>query len=349
MAFDTFPAFDWVEGELDPSVDAEALDGVVSLLASQPPDLATTLALVVIHNGQVVREMYGPETDASTTLISWSMAKSITQALVGMAVGDGLLSIHDDHLFPEWDNDERANITLGNLLNMTSGLDWVEDYVDDKASDVIEMLFGDKKYVGDHAAYAASKNLDAKPGMKYLYSSGTTNLVTKILARALGEKPGSTDAMSKFMQERLFNPLGMKTAIPRFDASGNFVGSSYVYATARDFARFGYLYLNDGMWDGSRLLPEGWVDYSRTPIARDPDNDLDYGAHVWMFPNDPGSIAALGYEGQFTWASSRRNLVVVRLGKTNAEHAPRFREELSKIVHAFPSQGSDFGNDGHHG
>ena len=349
MAFDTFPTVDWLDGELDPLVDVEALDGVVSLLASQPPDLATTLALVVIHNGQVVREMYGPDTDASTTLISWSMAKSITQALVGMAVGDGLLSIHDDHLFPEWDNDERANITLGNLLNMTSGLDWVEDYVDDKSSDVIEMLFGDKKFVGDHAGYAASKNLEATPGSKYVYSSGTTNLVTKILARALGEKPGSTDAMSKFMQERLFDPLGMRSAVPRFDASGNFVGSSYVFATARDFARFGSLYVNDGMWNGSRLLPEGWVDYSRTPIARDPDNDLDYGAHVWMFPKDPGSIAALGYEGQFTWASPRRNLVVVRLGKTNAEYGPRLRTELSKIVHAFPTQRSNFGNDGQHG
>jgi len=349
VAFDTYPALDWVEGELDPSVDADTLDGVISLLVSQPSDLATTLALVVIHNGRVVREMYGPETDASTTLISWSMAKSITQALVGMAVGDGLLSIDDDHLFPEWENDDRANITLGNLLNMTSGLEWLEDYVDGKASDVIEMLFGDKKFVGDHAAYAASKNLEAKPGTKYLYSSGTTNLVTKILSRALGEKPGSSDAMSKFMQERLFDPLGMQTAIPRFDTSGNFVGSSYVYATARDFARFGYLYLNDGMWDGSRLLPDGWVDYSRTPIARDPENNLDYGAHVWMFPNDPGSIAALGYEGQFTWASPHRNLVVVRLGKTNAEYAPRLREELSRIVHAFPTQGSDFGNDGQHG
>ena len=349
MAFDTFPTLDWLDGELDPTVDAKTLDDVVSLLASQPPDLATTLALVVVHNGQVVREMYGPDIDASTTLISWSIAKSITQALVGIAVGDGLLSIHDDHLFPEWENDDRSKITLGNLLNMSSGLEWVEDYVDDKSSDVIDMLFGDKKFIGNHAAYAASKNLEAAPGSKYVYSSGTTNLVTKILSRALGEKHGSTDAMSKFMQERLFGPLGMRSAIPRFDASGNFVGSSYVFATARDFARFGYLYVNDGMWNGSRLLPEGWVDYSRTPIARDPENNLDYGAHVWMFPNDPGSIAALGYEGQFTWASPQRNLVVVRLGKTNAEYGPRLRTELSKIVHAFPTQRSDFGNDGHHG
>jgi CubicO group peptidase (beta-lactamase class C family) len=111
VAFDTFPAINWLDGELDRTVDVETLDGVVSLLASQPHHLATTLALVVVHNGCVVREMYGPETDASTTLISWSMAKSITQALVGMAVGDGLLSIDDDHLFPEWEHDERANIT----------------------------------------------------------------------------------------------------------------------------------------------------------------------------------------------------------------------------------------------
>jgi len=349
VAFDTFPTLDWLDGELDTSVDVETLDRVLAELASQPEHLATTLALVVVHNGRIVREFYSPETEVSTTLISWSMAKSITQALVGMAVGDGLLSIHDDHLFPEWEHDDRANITLGNLLNMTSGLEWVEDYVDDKASDVIEMLFGTEKFVGNHAAYAASKNLEAKPGTKYLYSSGTTNLVTKILSRALGEKPGSTDVMSKFMQERLFDPLGMRSAVPRFDDSGNFVGSSFVYATARDFARFGYLYLNDGMWNGSRLLPEGWVDYSRTPIARDPDNNLDYGAHVWMFPNDPGSIAALGYEGQFTWASPRRNLVVVRLGKTNAEYGPQLRSELSKIVQAFPARASDFGNDGHHG
>ena len=331
MAFDTFPALDWLDGELAPSVDAETLDGAIAELASQPPHLATTLALVVIYNGRIVREFYGPEIDASTTLISWSMAKSITQALVGMAMGDGLLSIEDDHLFPEWENDERANITLGHLLNMSSGLEWIEDYVDDKSSDVIEMLFGSEKFVGDHAAYAASKNLDAAPGSKYVYSSGTTNLVTRILSRALGEKPGSTDAMSKFMQDRLFDPLGMHSAVPRFDASGNFVGSSYVYATARDFARFGYLYMTDGMWNGSRLLPEGWVDYSRTPIARDPDNDLDYGAHVWMFPNDPGSIAALGYEGQFTWASPKRNLVVVRLGTRVFSMHPRVTNEA--LVH----------------
>jgi CubicO group peptidase (beta-lactamase class C family) len=143
VAFDTFPAINWLDGELDRTVDVETLDGVVSLLASQPHHLATTLALVVVHNGRVVREMYGPETDASTTLISWSMAKSITQALVGIAVGDGLLSIDDDHLFPEWEHDDRAKITLGNLLNQMSGLEWLEDYVDDTASDVIEMLFGD--------------------------------------------------------------------------------------------------------------------------------------------------------------------------------------------------------------
>ena len=349
MAFDTFPALDWLDGELGGSVDTPALDSAISELANQPENFGTTLALVVVHNGRIVREIYGPDTDVSSTLISWSMAKSITQALVGMAVGDGLLSIDDDHLFPTWENDDRATITLGNLLNMKSGLEWLEDYVDDASSDVIEMLFGSEKFVGDHAAYAASKNLEATPGSKYLYSSGTTNLVTKILSRALGEKAGSSEAMSIFMQTRLFDPLGMKSAVPRFDESGNFVGSSFVYATARDFARFGYLYLHDGLWNGSRLLPEGWVNYSRTPVARDPDNGLDYGAHVWMFPNDPGSIAALGYEGQYTLVSPHRNLVVVRLGKTNADLGPQLRSQMSKIIRTFPTQGTNFGNDGLHG
>lgn len=349
MASDTYPTHDWLTSEVDSSVDIKALDAGVSLLVSQPEKFGTTLALVVVHNGKVVREIYGQDTNEKTTLISWSMAKSITQAMVAMAVGDGLLSIEDDHLFPEWENDDRALITLGNLLNMSSGLEWVEDYVDEKVSDVIEMLFGTDKYVGDHAAYAASKNLEAIPGSKYMYSSGTTNLVTKILSRALGEQAGSFDAMTRYMHSRLFEPLGMSSALGRFDLSGNFVGSSYVYATARDFARFGYLYLKDGIWDGSRLLPDGWVNYSRTPIARDSENGLDYGAHVWMFPNDPGSIAALGYEGQFTWVSPRRNLVVVRMGKTDAELAPQLRTQLSKIIEAFPASGPEIGNDGQHG
>ena len=346
MAESLFPGTDWTTRSVPSDVDEVAIDAAIATLAEQLPEIGTTLALALVHDGHVVREMYGPDTNKDSTLISWSMAKTITQALVGIAVGDGLLSINDNDLLPQWHHDSRRDITLGNLLNMASGLDWCEDYVDDQTSDVIEMLFGDGDFAGDHASFAASKNLVAVPGTKYVYSSGTTNIICTVLAHALGDKHGSSEGMKTFMQTRLFDPLEMTSAIPRFDTSHNFVGSSYVYATARDFARFGYLYLRDGMWGNNRILPAGWVQYSRTPFARDEDNGFDYGAHLWMSPLDPGSMAALGYEGQFTWASPRRNLVLVRLGKTNAELAPRLRAELMKIISAFPATHADIGNDG---
>jgi CubicO group peptidase (beta-lactamase class C family) len=295
-----------------------------------------------------VREIYGEGVTAQSTLISWSVAKSITHALVGIAVKDGVLSVSDSNLFPHW-QDERARITLGNLLNMTSGLAWCEDYVNDSISDVIEMLFGEGDFAGDHAGYASAKELEAAPGSKYMYSSGTTNLVTRILAVALGEKNGSSELVESFMLQRLFEPIGINSAIPKFDDTGNFVGSSFVYAIARDFARFGYLYLNDGLWGDNRLLPEGWVQYGRTAVALDPENGLEYGAHWWMSPEDPGSMTAMGYEGQFTWISPDRDLVLVRLGKTDNELVPALRDQLVQIIRAFPAQRSEIGNDSTHG
>ena len=346
MVVSSFPGADWTNGPLASDVDGEAVDAAIAVLAEQLPEIGTTESLVLVHNGQLVREMYGSETNSESTVISWSMAKTITQALVGIAVGDGLLSVTDSDLLPQWHHDSRSQITLENLLNMASGLAWREDYVDDQASDVIEMLFGNGDFVGDHASFTAAKDLEADPGTKYLYSSGTTNIICRVLANALGEQQGSSDAIKSYLQTRLFDPLGMTSAVPRFDAVGTFVGSSYVFATAKDFARFGYLYLRDGMWGDTRILPRGWVQYSRTPFARDEDNGFDYGAHLWMSPLDPGSMAALGYEGQFTWASPKRNLVLVRTGKTNIELAPRLREELMKIITAFPATHADIGNDG---
>lgn len=348
MAHREFPLSQWSTSQPGPEVDVAEMDHALGLLEHQQSELGTTHALVVVHRGAVVRELYGPDTTPESTHISWSMAKSITQALVGMAVKDGLLSIDDSHLFDHW-TDGRQDITLGNLLNMSSGLEWVEDYVDDKVSDVIEMLFGDGGFAGDHAGYAASKPLEAQPGTKYLYSSGTTNLITHVLARALGEKVGTSEVITRFMNERLFAPIGMTSAISKCDGAGNFVGSSYVFATARDFARFGYLYLNDGVWNNERLLPEDWVSYARTPIARDPDNGFDYGAHWWMSPDDKGSMAALGYEGQFTWVSPSRDLVVVRLGKTDIALAPALRQQLLRIIRAFPAHEMNIGNDGTYG
>jgi CubicO group peptidase (beta-lactamase class C family) len=295
-----------------------------------------TLALLVLHKGKIVSEVYSPEVTAETTLISWSMAKSITHALVGIAQMDELLHVEDNNLFPEWANDERRNITLQQLLEMRSGLSWVEDYVDGDASDVIEMLFGTGK--GDNAAYAISQELVSVPGSEWLYSSGTTNIVTRLLGNVLGDSDGSHSCMEHFMRSRLFDALGMQ-AEPKFDAAGTFVGSSYVYATARNFAKFGQLYLNDGVCDGKRILPEGWVDHARAQHVFDGETGLGYGAHWWTLPGERNSLVAAGYEGQYIVVIPSRDLVVVRLGKTVAELRNAVVAELREVIEQFPVTG----------
>lgn len=356
MAPPVFPVEEWETCDPDRAVDVDRLDEAIARMMNDRTTLGLTQALVVVHEGRIVRELYGPGGGRETALVSWSMAKSITNALVGIAVGDGALALEDVNLMPEWERDDRGGISLRHLLNMASGLEWAEDYVDAGVSNVIEMLFADQPSTPtidthgrlnprgtqpvDAARYAAAMPLAATPGTTYVYSSGTTNIVARILADRLGEKPGSSHVMAEFMQRRLFRPLGMGSAEPQFDRAGTFVGSSYVYATARDFARFGWLFANDGVWDGVRLLPEGWVEFSATETARDAENGLGYGAHWWIFPDDDRSMAALGYEGQFTYVSPRRHLVVVRMGGTAAELNPNLRDGISAIIGAFPVERS---------
>lgn len=148
------------------------------------------------------------------------------------------------------------------------------------------------------------------------------------------------------MRKRLFDVIGMSTAVPKFDRAGTFVGSSFVYAAARDFARFGWLYLNDGMWDGTRVLPEGWVDHGRAYFGTDPENGTGYGAHWWLEPALPGSMAAFGYEGQFTFVVPDRDLVVVRLGKSPAPLPANVKDTLVSLIRAFPQVAPPGGKSG---
>src|SRR6185312_5645280 len=181
---------------------------------------------------------------------------------------------------PEWAGagDPRGPITLDLLLRMSSGLAFVEDYVREHPSDVIAMLFGEGQ--ADVAAYAAAKPLVHAPGSFWSYSSGTSNIVSRCLARAIDAFGPDFEA---FMRARLFEPIGMTSPIPKFDQAGVFIGSSYCFCTARDFARFGLLYLRDGVWDGRRLLPDGWVDYARTETFQQPNDEYGpYGAHWWL-------------------------------------------------------------------
>ena len=302
--------------------------------------------MVVVHQGRIVAERYGtqPETpfgpavelDADSTLISWSMAKSITHAAVGVLVGDDALDLDSAVPVAAWQGTAKARITWLDLLEMRPGLEFVEDYVDGETSHCIAMLFGEG--AGDHATYAAALPVLHEPGAVWNYSSGTTNILTRAIGEIVG---GGRSGMERFLHDRVFEPVGMTSAIPKFDDAGTFVGSSYVYATARDFARFGELYRHDGVAEsGERVLPAGWADHGRTFVAHEPTDDLehgfDYGRHWWMWPQYPGSIAAHGYEGQFTVVVPDRELTVVHLGKTDIGVRRHLVRHLDDLIAAVP-------------
>jgi len=275
-----WPTQDWPHGSLQ-RVDRAAFDGLVAeaFAAKKTSTLGETHALLIVQGGRITFERYGEGFDASSTHHSWSKAKSITQALIGLLVMDGKIDISAPADVPEWANDARSAITLDQLLRMSSGLKFIEDYAPGGGpSDVIAMLFGDGK--DDVAAYAAAQQLEHAPGTHWSYASGTTNIVSRVAARALDAYGPD---FKRFMAARLFEPLGIQSAIPRFDNAGTFIGSSYCFMTARDFARFGLLYMRGGVWDGRRILPEGWVDYARTPTFQQPGaGDNRYGAHWWL-------------------------------------------------------------------
>jgi len=193
------------------------------------------------------------------------------------------------------------------------------------------MLFQEGK--DDVAAYAAAQPLEHAPGTYWSYASGTTNIVSRIASRTLN---AYGPAFERFMQARLFEPLGIRSAKPRFDAAGVFIGSSYCFMSARDFARFGLLYLRDGVWDGQRLLPEGWVDYARTPTFQQPGVDSNrYGAHWWLDFGGPGSFSANGYDGQFTIIAPTKDLIIVRHGVTPLALKEDLKGWIGKLAACF--------------
>ena len=332
-----WPTQEWLEAAPPSGLDLEPL---LDRMFDDNGPLATTYAVVIVHQGRLIAERYqgglehfdrppDPVT-AGTRLLSWSMAKSMLQAVIGMLVGDGRIDLDAAADVPEWpDGDPRQAITLRHLLAMRDGLDFVEDYIDDRASDVINMLFGEGQ--ADMAHFAADRPLAAPPDTRFNYSSGTSNVISGIVARLLG--PGAP--YEAFLQDRLFGPIGMGSAVPQFDDVGTWVASSYVRATARDFARFGLLYLRDGVWDGTRLLPEGWVDYARTMVSDSPE-DGPYGAHWWGVAGDTlGTFRASGYEGQFISLCPALDLMLVRFGKTNATFGPELAAWRAEVIEAF--------------
>jgi CubicO group peptidase (beta-lactamase class C family) len=332
-----WPVPEWAES--DPPATVE-LGPLLDQAFDPEGPLARTFAVVIIHRGRLVAERYADELEhfdrppdpvgPDSKLISWSMAKSMLHATIGILVGEGRLSLDGPAPVPEWasPDDSRHAISLQDLLEMRDGLQFVEDYVDDTASDVIGMLFG--AGASDVVAYAAARPLAAAPGEQFSYSSGTSNVVSGIARRAVAPEP-----IDQWLRQRLFGPIGMASAEPGLDAAGNWVASSYVHATARDYARFGLLYLRDGVWDGERILPEGWVDHGRTPRSVDPTEGSLYGAHWWVVGGDHGTFRAAGYEGQSIVIVPALDLVVVRLGKTPEERSDALRLWREDVVAAF--------------
>jgi CubicO group peptidase (beta-lactamase class C family) len=319
-----WPTRQWPGGPLSVQVSRPALEELLSVAAAPRPLLGETRAVVIVHGGRLVAERYMPGFGPETPLLSWSMAKSITQALLGIAVRDGLVSIDRPMGNPRWaPGDRRAAVTWRQWINMVDGQDFREITARGTTdNDSARMLFGEGRL--DVAGFAASLPLIHQPGMHWNYNSGGVNLIADALGRAFAPGAGPAERRARVAQvlaRELFEPLGMSSAQPEFDATGTFIGSALVYASARDYARFGLLYLRDGLWDGRRLLPPGWVDFART---RTPASNTDtYGAGWWVEPTSPpgrdargapDAFFAQGHEGQLIVVVPSRDLVVVRLG-----------------------------------
>ena len=302
-----------------------------------PADMGPTHAFLAIQRGRIVSEAYAEGYGPGQTYPSWSMAKSILQALLGVAVREGKLGIFDPAAMPQWpDGDPRADITVDQLLRMASGLAFDENNVDGDISDTIAMLFGDGR--GDTAAYAAAKPLLHPPDTVFNYSSGTSNILSFVLSRALGDgTPLAPDAFTAFMNDALFRPIGITSAIPKFDKAGTWIGSSYCFMTPGDFARFGLLYLRGGFWKDRQILPFGWVDYARTQSAvpTGPDEWQGYGAHWWLGLGGPGSFSANGYGGQYVVLVPQKDLILVRHGDSHEAQGERVKRWIGEVAACF--------------
>jgi CubicO group peptidase (beta-lactamase class C family) len=336
----------WPTGDLVPDaglpagLDSQRLDRAVEEAFSDPDpkNPRRTRAVLIVHEGSIIAERYAPGITRDMPLIGWSMTKSMTSALVGILVGEGKLSPQAPAPVPEWrePNDPRGKITLEQLLWMSSGLSFSETYAEKPISDVQLMLFT----VPDTAAYAARLPLEAEPGTQWHYSTGTTNILGRIIRNSFDDEKD----YFAFPRRALFNRIGMRTAVFETDASGTFDCGAFLYASARDWARLGLLYLNDGIWEGERVFPDGWVAYSTSPASTAEKGN--YGAQIWLnrgpqgrpearpFPDLPQDLYYFeGYQGQFVGIVPSRRLVVVRLGMmTKGEWS--FSELLENVLAA---------------
>ena len=325
-----------------PGVAREALARRIDALFTGKAE-DETRAVIVLHAGRTVAERYAPGYHENTRFISWSMAKTVTATMIGMLIADGRLQLDQSAPVPAWQRpgDPRGEITLRQLLQMRSGLRHTEAGDPIYQSGEVRMLFLDGR--DDMAAYAEAQPLEAEPGRHWEYSSNTTVILADIAARALTT---STDpemrrqAVADYLRNRLFEPVGMTSALPEFDRSGTLIGGSLIHATARDWARFGEFLRNGGAVRGAQLVPRAWIQFMTTPNPRNPG----YGAQTWLnrpqadsgkpeFPGAPSSaFAAQGHLGQYVVIAPKQQLTVIRLGRTDEAKLLPVRERIARIV-----------------
>ncbi|WOX06112.1 serine hydrolase domain-containing protein [Microbulbifer pacificus] len=308
---------EWPAGSNAPHIDSKLQQKLDGLVASDNAAGLQTRALAVVQNGKLVAESYAEGIGAQTPLLGWSMGKSLTSMMIGRLQALQPEQPISQPLFPQW-SDARADISLENLLQMSSGLDFDETYA--PGSDATRMLFNAHSASG----VALQSPLKYNPGEHFSYSSGTTNLLARWVYEQLGSSP---QASADFFQQQILAPLGMRNTVFEVDASGVFVGSSYIYASARDWARLGLLMLNRGNWNGEQLLAESWVDAAQRPNHS--SNDPRYGYQFWLngggdqlrFPELPqDSYFMLGNRQQVVMISPSTNTVIVRLGWTAGDY-----------------------------
>lgn len=283
-----------------------------------------TRAVLVLHRGELIAEQYEDGFDEETELLGWSMSKSITNNLVGILIKKGKLKLEQQSLLPEWD-DERSEITLEQMLHMASDLSWKEE--DGYLSDVTRMLY----MRDDPADYATKKTIREEIGTSFIYSSGTTNIISKIIKNTFRTE---VDYL-KFPHQALFDKLGINATM-ELDASNQYIMSSYAYMTGRDWAKLGQFWLQKGMWNGEQILPEEWIDYSST--AGHGVNSV-YGAHFWLntdsflYPNVPEDMySARGFQGQQVIVIPSKETVIVRFGVDEGIETFDFNAFISSVL-----------------
>jgi CubicO group peptidase (beta-lactamase class C family) len=351
-----WPTAEWPLGTLPEEMDIAAFNAAMDdAFDGQAQGLGETREIVIVRGGRLIYERAAPGYTTNTRLVSWSMAKSVTQALVGVAVAQGKIDVDAPMGSPHWAaDDRRAQIPWRQWLQMTDGQRYLEIEATSIAeSDASRKLFGPGRL--DVARYCAGLPLIHDPGTHWNYNSCGIVLAADALTRAIVPDPASPQerraAMMAWMRESLFDIVGMSPQ-PEFDASGLLYGSALIYASARDFAKFGLLYLRDGVWDGRRVLPEGWVDFARTH-GTGANADI-YGAGWWIAPKggsgrpypiyvDTGperdGFSAQGFEGQYTLVVPSKDLVIVRLGMTPEKdlRTGALKDWMGRVARTFPA------------